>query len=137
MGVTSKIISKLVKKKLKPKPRPKPKGKKQSKTEKKEAEMRLKASTMGTKEYDKAAKENEAWWSSMTPRQKAEVEEVMSGRYKGGMVKKKKGYAAGGALQKTSASQKGLKKLPTSVRNKMGYMSKGGMASKKGKKLLG
>ena len=40
----------------------------------------------------------------------------------------------GGALQKTSASQKGLKKLSTSVRNKMGYMSKGGMASKKGKK---
>ena len=47
---------------------------------------------------------------------------------------KKKGYAAGGALQKTTSSQKGLKKLPTSVRNKMGFMSKGGMASKKGKK---
>ena len=40
----------------------------------------------------------------------------------------------GGALQKTSPSQKGLKKLSTSVRNKMGYMSKGGMASNKGKK---
>lgn len=40
----------------------------------------------------------------------------------------------GGVLQKTSPSQKGLKKLSTSVRNKMGYMSKGGMASKKGKK---
>ena len=52
---------------------------------------------------------------------------------KGGMAKKK-GYAAGGALQKTTSSQKGLKKLPTSVRNKMGFMSKCGMASKKGKK---
>jgi len=52
---------------------------------------------------------------------------------KGGMAKKK-GYAAGGVLKKTTASQKGLKKLPTSVRNKMGFMSKGGMASKKGKK---
>ena len=36
--------------------------------------------------------------------------------------------------KKLSWSQKGLKKLSTSVRNKMGYMSKGGMASKKGKK---
>ena len=39
----------------------------------------------------------------------------------------KAGYAAGG-LQMPSADQKGLKKLPTAVRNKMGYMSKGGMA---------
>jgi hypothetical protein len=61
---------------------------------------------------------------------------------KGGMPKKSfakpgsysSAYNKGGALQKTSPSQKGLKKLSTSVRNKMGYMSKGGMASKKGKK---
>ena len=49
---------------------------------------------------------------------------------KGGSVsKKKKGYAKGG-LKATKPDQKGLKKLPTSVRNKMGYMSKGGMAKK-------
>lgn len=41
----------------------------------------------------------------------------------------KKGYAAGG-LKMPGADDKGLKKLPTAVRNKMGYMSKGGMARK-------
>ena len=40
-----------------------------------------------------------------------------------------KGYAAGG-LKMPGADQKGLKKLPKPVRNKMGYMSKGGMAKK-------
>ena len=58
------------------------------------------------------------------------------GMMKGGMMKKKgyakggmkkKGYAMGGAMKKPSANQKGLKKLPTAVRNKMGYMAKGGM----------
>ena len=44
---------------------------------------------------------------------------------------KKKGYAAGG-LKAPTANQKGLKKLPKAVRNKMGYMNKGGMAKKKG-----
>ena len=49
---------------------------------------------------------------------------------RGGMVKKKK-MAKGGALKKAPAGNKGLKKLPTSVRNKMGYMKKGGYAKKK------
>ena len=44
---------------------------------------------------------------------------------------KKKGYAAGGALKTPTADQKGIKKLPKPVRNKMGYMAKGGMTSKK------
>ena len=44
---------------------------------------------------------------------------------------KKKGYAAGGALKTPGAGQKGLKKLPKPVRNKMGYMAKGGMTTKK------
>jgi hypothetical protein len=35
------------------------------------------------------------------------------------------------ALKTPSASQKGLKKLPTAVRNKMGYMKKGGSVKKK------
>ncbi len=34
------------------------------------------------------------------------------------------------ALKTPSPSQKGLKKLPTAVRNKMGYMAKGGMKKK-------
>jgi hypothetical protein len=48
------------------------------------------------------------------------------GYAKGGM--KKKGYAMGGAMKRPTANQKGLKKLPTTVRNKMGYMAKGGAA---------
>jgi hypothetical protein len=50
------------------------------------------------------------------------------GYAKGGM--KKKGYAAGG-LKAPGAGNTGLKKLPTEVRNKMGYMNKGGMSMKK------
>lgn len=49
------------------------------------------------------------------------------------MKMKKKGYAAGGALKTPGAGQKGLKKLPKPVRNKMGYMAKGGMTTKKKK----
>ena len=49
------------------------------------------------------------------------------GMAKGGM--KKKGMAMGG-LKKPAAGQTGLKKLPTPVRNKMGYMKKGGMKKK-------
>ena len=52
------------------------------------------------------------------------------GMAKGGVNMKKKGYAAGG-LKTPSASQTGLKKLPTPVRNKMGYMNEGGMPKKK------
>ena len=55
------------------------------------------------------------------------------GYAKGGAMKKKKGYAKGGAMKKPMANQKGLKKLPTSVLNKMGYMSKGGMTKAKKK----
>ena len=51
------------------------------------------------------------------------------GYAKGGM--KKKGYAMGGAMKRPTANQKGLKKLPTAVRNKMGYMAKGGAMMKK------
>ena len=35
-----------------------------------------------------------------------------------------------GGLAKPSASQAGIKKLPEDVRNKMGYMKKGGMTKK-------
>ena len=53
---------------------------------------------------------------------------------KGGPVTKKpKGAYAAGGLKATSANQVGLKRLPKSVRNKMGYMSKGGMTTKRNK----
>lgn len=44
---------------------------------------------------------------------------------------KPKKMAVGGALKKAPTAAKGLKKLPTAVRNKMGYMSKGGYSKKK------
>ncbi len=47
-------------------------------------------------------------------------------------MKKAKGYAMGGALKKPDAKEAGLKKLPKSVRNKMGYMKDGGKTKKKG-----
>ena len=37
-----------------------------------------------------------------------------------------KGYKDGGSLKSVPAGNKGLKKLPTQVRNKMGYMKDGG-----------
>ena len=46
--------------------------------------------------------------------------------------------AKGTLVMKTpTAEQKGLKKLPKPVRNKMGYMSKGGMTKKSGYKAGG
>lgn len=47
----------------------------------------------------------------------------------GGTAKKK--MAVGGALKATPKDAKGLKKLPSAVRNKMGYMKSGGVAKKK------
>ena len=54
----------------------------------------------------------------------------MMGNAKGGVMMKKKGMAMGG-LKKPAAGQTGLKKLPSSVRNKMGYAKKGGSMKKK------
>ena len=51
------------------------------------------------------------------------------GMARGGAMMKKKGMAVGG-LKKPAAGAKGLKKLPTSVRNKMGYMNTGGIVKK-------
>ena len=42
--------------------------------------------------------------------------------------------ADGGKLKSVPEGNKGLSKLPTPVRNKMGFMKKGGMLNKKGKK---
>ena len=43
-------------------------------------------------------------------------------------------YKSGGKLKAVPEGKKGLSKLPTPVRNKMGFMKKGGMLNKKGKK---
>ena len=42
-------------------------------------------------------------------------------------MKKMKGYKAGGSLKPVPSDNKGLSKLPTAVRNKMGYMKTGGV----------
>ena len=59
----------------------------------------------------------------------------MGGRAKkmgGGMMMKRPTMQEGGkALKPVKPSQKGLSKLPTKVRNKMGYMKKGGKVNGK------
>jgi hypothetical protein len=45
--------------------------------------------------------------------------------------KKKKMSNGGAALKAVPAGNKGLKKLPTAVRNRMGFMRKGGVAKRK------
>ena len=52
---------------------------------------------------------------------------MKKGYAKGGM---KKGYAAGG-MKPVPEDNTGLKKLPSNVRNKMGFMNKGSLATKK------
>jgi hypothetical protein len=42
-------------------------------------------------------------------------------------MNKMKGYAEGGMMKEVPEANKGMKKLPKDVRNKMGYMAKGGM----------
>lgn len=60
---------------------------------------------------------------------KEEKMKCTCGKTKGKCTCGKKGYAEGG-LKMPSAEQKGLKKLPKNVRNKMGYMYGGGMTKK-------
>jgi hypothetical protein len=55
--------------------------------------------------------------------------EDMKLRKMGGKVSKK--MQMGGSLKTPAADQKGLKKLPTPVRNKMGFKKNGGVMSKK------
>ena len=56
---------------------------------------------------------------------------MMAAAYKkaGGGYKAKEGGSVGG-LKAVPADNKGLKKLPTAVRNKMGFMKKGGPVKK-------
>jgi len=52
----------------------------------------------------------------------------------GGMMMQRPMMEKGGSLKAVQPNQKGLKKLPTEVRNKMGYMKKGGVVSDAKKK---
>ena len=62
----------------------------------------------------------------------------MMRKYKAGGAKKKKAMSgskmkkakAGSSLKQPTAKQVGLKKLPTAVRNKMGYAKKGAKMGK-------
>ena len=49
-------------------------------------------------------------------------------------AKDRMGLKMGGSLKSVPAGNKGLKKLPTEVRNKMGFMKKGGVVSDTKKK---
>ena len=55
---------------------------------------------------------------------------IRGGSAKGGRIKK----MGGGSLKSVPAGNKGLKKLPTEVRNKMGFMKKGGSVAPAPKK---
>lgn len=102
----------------------------------------LKKSGLTLREYlNKMKKKKMNMGGMMSPQKKPTASATgLTGMKGGGMMKKKgyakggmkkKGYAMGGAMKKPAAGQKGLKKLPTTVRNKMGYMAKGGMSMKK------
>tara|TARA_R100000988_G_scaffold42399_2_gene20876 strand:- start:794 stop:1912 length:1119 start_codon:yes stop_codon:yes gene_type:complete len=102
----------------------------------------LKKSGLTLREYLNKMKKKMNMGGMMSPTKKKPTGSAtgLTGMKGGGMMKKKgyakggmkkKGYAMGGAMKKPAAGQKGLKKLPTTVRNKMGYMAKGGMSMKK------
>ena len=58
--------------------------------------------------------------SKSSKREKGRTKKMGGGLMKRPMMKE------GGSLKPVQPNQKGLKKLPTKVRNKMGYMKKGG-----------
>ena len=63
--------------------------------------------------------------SISSKREKGRVKKMGGGMMKRPMMEK------GGSLKPVQPNQKGLKKLPTEVRNKMGYMKKGGKVNGK------
>ena len=84
--------------------------------------------------YKSASKEDKAKERKRLAASALKKEKDAMGFSKGGMPSKDYGKPGGynmGGLTAPTANQTGLKKLPSSVRNKMGYMYGGGMASKK------
>ena len=63
-----------------------------------------------------------------SPQQIREREMVRSKKMGGGMMGRRFGMKDGTLKPVDPKTQKGLSKLPTKVRNKMGYMKKGGRA---------
>ena len=61
-----------------------------------------------------------------SPQQIREREMVRSKKMGGGMMGRRFGMKSGSLKPVDPKTQKGLSKLPTEVRNKMGYMKKGG-----------
>ena len=80
--------------------------------------------------YHDAKKDGKISKSEFDKRMGAAMEKHMVKKAKGGVIKASIGTMA---LKKPTAGQVGLKKLPTPVRNKMGYMNKGGAIKKKKK----
>jgi hypothetical protein len=81
---------------------------------------------------DKGVMNREAMAGSFNSNPKRKPKQIMAGsmdgyQKKGGSVKK---MSKGGALKPVPAGKVGLSKLPTPVRNKMGYMKKGGSKKK-------
>tara|TARA_R100001086_G_C11732363_1_gene230083 strand:- start:75 stop:449 length:375 start_codon:yes stop_codon:yes gene_type:complete len=63
-----------------------------------------------------------------SPEQIREREMIRSKKMGGGFMGRRMGYSQGTLKPVDPKKQKGLSKLPKAVRNKMGYMKKGGRA---------
>jgi len=81
-------------------------------------ELKAKGGSVPEKKIKKA-------FPKMTAKQRARLQTRLGDRT-APMKKERLKKADGGSLKPVKPSQKGLKKLPTKVRNKMGYMKKGG-----------
>ena len=83
------------------------------------------------REFEEEAKEKKANEGKQTPSasQKMQNKKQNEAEKK---IKNKKNMKAGGALK--APANPGLKKLPTKVRNKMGYMKSGGKVTSKCKR---
>jgi hypothetical protein len=83
------------------------------------------------REFEDEAKEREANKGRQTPSASQKMQNKKREEAKK-RIKDKKNMKAGGALK--SPANPGLKKLPTKVRNKMGYMKAGGKVTSKCKR---
>lgn len=90
------------------------------------------AKAAGSLYYSKNGKKMAAVFAEDLKGLKGSPQEKLK-KYLNARIKK---MSTGGALKAAPASNTGLKKLPTSVRNKMGYMSKGGTPKKANKGML-
>jgi hypothetical protein len=83
------------------------------------------------REYEDEAKEKKANEGKQTPSASQKMQNKKREEAKT-RIENKKNMKAGGALK--SPANTGLKKLPTKVRNKMGYMKAGGKVTSKCKR---